>query len=54
MYDYEIRRIKATDLEKTLEGLAGWEVFAIVPTGASLNAPLTGEYFLVVARRPKP
>ena len=56
MYDYKIRRIPAPKLEETLEELSAteWEVFAIVPTGENIKAPLTGEQFLVVGRRPKP
>jgi hypothetical protein len=54
MYDYEIKRVKANDLETILEGLVKWEVLAIVPTGANVTAPITGEYFLVIARRFKP
>lgn len=55
MYDYEIRRVKATDLERGLEGMSNsnWELVTIVPTGETMNAPLTGEYFLIVARRPR-
>jgi hypothetical protein len=55
MYDYEIRRIKAAELEHTLEKLSesDWEVFAIVPAGEDIKAPLTGEQFLVVGRRPR-
>jgi hypothetical protein len=55
MYDYEVRRIKATELEPRLERLSdtNWELVTIIPTGETLNAPLTGEYFLIVARRPR-
>lgn len=55
MYDYSIRRIKAQELESTLQGLSeNWELVSIVPTGATINAPLIGEYFLVIIRRPQP
>jgi len=56
MYDYQIKSIKATELERTLEKVSETdrEVFAIVPTGENIKAPLTGENFLVVARRLKP
>ena len=56
MYDYEIRRIKAQELEMTLEKYTGtkWELVTVVPTGPTLGAPITGEYFLVIVRQPKP
>jgi hypothetical protein len=55
MYDYEIKRIPAKALEDTLQNLPGaWELVSVVPTGATLGAPITGEYFLVIVRQPKP
>jgi hypothetical protein len=55
MYDYEIKRIKAQELEATLQNIpAQWELVTVVPTGATISAPITGEYFLVIVRRPKP
>jgi hypothetical protein len=55
MYDWEIRKVTAAKLETTLEAVSAsdWEVFAILPAGEDSTAQLTGEYFLVVARRPK-
>ena len=55
MYDYQIKRIAAIELEKVLENYTGekWELVAVVPTGPTDQAPLTGEYFKVIVRRPK-
>ena len=55
-YDYEIKRVPAVGaggLEDTLQkaSATNWEVFAILPAGATADAPLSGEYFLVVIRR---
>jgi hypothetical protein len=56
MYDYEIKRIKAQELEDVLQKYTGtkWELVTVVPTSATLTGPLTGEYFLVIVRRPLP
>jgi hypothetical protein len=56
MYDYEVRRIKTRDLEKTLQDFTGskWELVSVVPTGETETSPLTAQYVLVIVRRPKP
>ena len=56
MYNWEIRRVDATTLEKTLEAVTdGWEVFAILPATDpnDPDGPVTGRHFLIVARKPK-
>ena len=56
MYDYEIRKIKTVELEATLEKYTGdkWELVAIAATSPGDVGPVTGEFVLVVVRRPKP
>jgi hypothetical protein len=56
MYDYEFKRVKAQELEKTLETIPGddWELVTIVPASATPGGPLSADYFLIVVRRPKP
>ena len=55
MYDYEIRRFKTKELEKTLQKYTGekWELVSIVPTGETETSPVTAEWVLVVVRRPQ-
>ena len=55
MYDYEIRKIKYVELEKTLETYTGakWELVSVTCTSPGDTGPVTGEFVLVIVRRPK-
>ena len=55
MYDYEIRKIKTAELETTLEKYTGdkWELVTVVATSPGDVGPVTGEFVLVVVRRPR-
>lgn len=54
MYDWEIRRANAAQLESVLESASahGFEVFAILPAGEDASLPAPDRHvYLVVARR---
>jgi hypothetical protein len=56
MYDWEVRRVRGSQLESTLEAASagGWEVFSVVAAGDDPAAPPEDRVlFAVIVRRPR-